>query len=310
MMKRRQFIQNTLAAGTSVALACQSLSSASVAREPIARSGPPRFQLALAAYSFRSYFSFMKERPQKPADDGPAIDMAGFIDYCTMHGFDAAELTSYFFDPLPTADYFLELKRKAFEQGVAISGTAIGNDFTVGKGPKLNQQIQDAMKWIDNAAILGAPHIRFFAGTKKQIDEQPERMPEAIAALEQCAEHAASKGIFLGVENHGQLTAEQCLTIMQQVQNPWVGMNLDTGNFISDDPYADLTQCVPYAVNVQVKTTMKSPSGKKSPADLDRIGKILRDAGYQGFVVLEYEEESPYTAVPKVADSLRKALGI
>ncbi|TWU10318.1 Xylose isomerase-like TIM barrel [Novipirellula galeiformis] len=307
-MKRRHFIQNVLAAGTSVSLACNSLALRSTAREPIARTGPPRFQLGLAAYSFRSYFSFTRKGAQTPATGGAAMDMGAFLNYCAVHGFDAAELTSYFFEPNPTADYFLELKRKAFERGVAISGTAIGNDFTVGKGPKLERQIEDAMTWIDNAAILGAPHIRFFAGTRKQIDEQPERMVDAIEALEKCAKHAASKGIYLGVENHGQLTAEQCLTIMKEVNNPWIGMNLDTGNFNSDDPYADIQRCVPYAVNIQVKTMMKSPTGKKSPADLERIGKILRDGGYQGFVVLEYEEEAPYDHVPKIADQLRSAL--
>ncbi|MFG0260778.1 MAG: sugar phosphate isomerase/epimerase family protein [Novipirellula sp. JB048] len=289
-------------------MTCNSLALRSAAREPIARSGPPRFQLGLAAYSFRRYFSFARDRPQTPASDGPAMDMPAFLDYCGRHGFDAAELTSYYFAPDPTADYFRQLKRDAFEQGVAISGTAIGNDFTVGKGEKLDRQIEHAITWIDNAAILGAPHIRFFAGTRKQLDAHPERMHEAIEALETCAEHAATQGIYLGVENHGALTAKQCLTIMQEVQSPWIGMNLDTGNFHSDDPYADIEQCVPYAVNIQVKTMMRSPAGKKSPADLDRIGKILRDGGYQGFVVLEYEEESPYDHVPKIAERLRSAL--
>ena len=58
------------------------------------------------------------------------MDMYRFIDYCVDHAFDAAELTSYFFDPATTDDQFLDLKHYAFVRGVAISGTAIGNNFT------------------------------------------------------------------------------------------------------------------------------------------------------------------------------------
>ncbi|TWU41795.1 sugar phosphate isomerase/epimerase family protein [Novipirellula artificiosorum] len=303
-MKRRLFLQSLLAAGS---VGC--LASPLLGRAPILRQGPSRFQIGLAAYSLRDYFSFMKGKPRKAREDGPAIDMQGFLDYCVREGFDTAELTSYFFEPTPSKDYFLELKRKAYEQGLIISGTAIGNNFTIGKGPKLDAEIEQAKYWIDNAATLGAPHIRFFAGTRQQLDEQPERMAEAIDAIETCAQYAATQGIFLGVENHGKLTAEQCLTIMRQVQSPWVGMNLDTGNFSSDDPYADLEACVPYAVNVQVKASMHSASGKKTPADFDRIGNILRDAGYQGFVILEYEDSQPYENIPRLTDALRKALG-
>ncbi len=83
-MLRRRFL-NLLAVSTSLAF-----SGSASARKPIERSGPPRFQFGLAAYSLRNYFSFNKGKAKKPADDGPAIDMFGFIDYCATHGFDSA----------------------------------------------------------------------------------------------------------------------------------------------------------------------------------------------------------------------------
>jgi sugar phosphate isomerase/epimerase len=98
------------------------------------------------------------------------------------------------------------------------------------------------------------------------------------------------------------------LQIMSHVSSPWVGINLDTGNFWSEDPYADLEACVPYAVNVQVKVTMKSPDGTSYPADMKRIADILKRSGYQGFVILEYEDESPYEQLPAAIESLRQAL--
>lgn len=280
-----------------------------MAAEPYPRSGAPRFQIGLAAYSFREHFCFMKGKRQVPTDPVKAIDMVGFLDYCVAQGFDAAELTSYFFPSDADSSYFLELKRQAFLRGMTISGTAIGNNFTLGAGEKLEQQIGDAIKWIDRAAELGAPHIRFFAGTAAQLDKHPERMKEAVEAMKRCAEHAAAKGVFLGIENHGNLRAKQLLEIIHQVDHPWVGINLDTGNFQTEDPYGDLEKCIPYAVNVQVKVSMRKPDRTKYPADFDRIAGILRGGNYQGFVILEYEDEDPYDLIPSAADRLRKALG-
>lgn len=301
-MKRRDFLQ--IAAASTLA----GQTSLSLARGPIERSGPPRFRVGLAAYSLRDYFSWKKGKEQEPATDGKAIDMVGFLDYCVAQNVEAAELTSYFFKPDADDQYFLDLKRQAFERGVTISGTAIGNNFTIGMGPKLDAEIDTAMKWIDRASVLGAPHIRFFAGTGKQLAGNPARLKEASDALNKCADYAATKGVFLGVENHGGLNPTQMLEIMERTSSPWVGINLDTGNFISDDPYGDLVKCVDYAVNVQVKVSMKSPDGKKYPADLSKIGKILKDAKYQGFVILEHEDENPYGEIPKALEELKAAL--
>lgn len=301
-MKRRQFLA---VSASSMFLAA---GNSGFARGPIDRSGPPRFRTGLAAYSLRNYFSVSKGKQKTPAADGPAIDMFGFLDYCARQGFDAAEPTSYFFRADADEQYFRDLKHSAFVQGLAIAGTAIGNNFTVGKGPQLESEIDAAMEWIDRAAVLGAPHIRFFAGTRDQLAEHPDRLEEAVDAVSRCAAIAARHGIFLGVENHGKLSADQMIEIIDRVESRWVGINLDTGNFQSDDPYADLERCAPYAVNVQVKVNMKTPDGKRYPADLDRIGKILRDSGYQGFVVLEYEDEKPYENIPDAHQRLRKAL--
>lgn len=300
-MQRRDFLLLSAAGIVST-------SAPALARDPIVRSGPPRFRLGLAAYSLRKYFAFSRGKPQSPAGDGLAIDMTGFLDYCIAQNLDAAELTSYFFPPDAADDYYVDLKRQAFLRGVTISGTAIGNNFTVGAGPKLEQEIQDAMVWIHRASLLGAPHIRFFAGTGKQLADDPQRLDEACEAIHRCAQRAAEAGIFLGIENHGDLTGEQMLQIMQRIESPWVGINLDTGNFLSDDPYADLERCVPYAVNVQVKVSMKKPSGETYPADMKRIANILKAANYQGFVILEYEDEAPYEQIPDAIKVLREAI--
>ena len=130
----------------------------------------------------------------------------------------------------------------------------------------------------------------------------------AIDALQECSDYAGKRGVFVGVENHGNLTSTQVLEIVKGVESKWFSVNLDTGSFHSKDPYADLEECVPSAVNIQLKTMMKNDKGKVFPADLERISSILKKAKYQGFVVLEYEEKEALQNNPKVLTELREDL--
>ena len=100
------------------------------------------------------------------------------------------------------------------------------------------------------------------------------------------------------------------LRIIEQVKDsPWFGVNLDGGNFHTADPYGDMEKCAPYAVTVQVKTEVTPKGGKKQPADLKRKVQILKNAGYRGYVTLEYEaDEDPLTAVPRYIEELRSLL--
>jgi sugar phosphate isomerase/epimerase len=95
------------------------------------------------------------------------------------------------------------------------------------------------------------------------------------------------------------------------VKSPWFGLNLDTGNFHTDDPYRDLELCAPYAVNVQFKAEMRRRGAAKvEPADMKRVVKILRDASYQGYMALEYEAaEDPWIAVPRLLKEMSVLVG-
>jgi sugar phosphate isomerase/epimerase len=277
--------------------------------EPLQRTGASRFLLGLAAYSFREYFGADVQRPNKAPPKDRRMDMYSFIDYCAEQGCTGAELTSYFLPKDISGDALQKIRRHAFLRGVAISGTAIANNFALPKGAERDEQIASVKKWIDHAVNLGAPHIRVFAGSAKGISDAEARAL-CIDALAECSQYAGDKGIYLGIENHGGIVAESAglLEIIKAVDSQWLGINLDSGNFHTDDPYGDLALCAPYAVNVQIKVVMKSRTGEKTPTDYDRIVTILKDARYQGFVTLEYEEpEDAWIAVPRELEKLRKA---
>lgn len=304
-ISRRHFIKLSGGAG----LGALSTLHPAMAAEAFKRIGQPRLQLSLAAYSFRQYFKDSSHSRETETDPARRIDLFDFIDYCADHGCAGAELTAYYFPKDVNADYLIRIKRHAFLRGVAISGTSVGNNFALPKGEPLDQQIADVKRWIDYAAVMGAPHIRVFAGSAKGISDAEARKM-CIGALEECCAYAGAKGIFLGLENHGGIVAEPAglLEIVRAVKSPWLGVNLDTGNFHTADPYADLAKIAPYAVNVQLKVELQ-PKGQKAgePTDLPRVVNILRGANYQGFVALEYEAKpDPWQAVPPVLKRMKE----
>ena len=164
-------------------------------------------------------------------------------------------------------------------------------------------------RWVDRAEVLGAPVIRIFSGQPHDTTvEEAHRL--AVAGIEECCDYAGHHGVFLALENHGGLTArpDGLLALVRDVKSPWFGVNLDTGNFHGDDVYADLASLAPYAINVQVKVSVSGPDGKRRNADFARLARILNDAGYRGYIVLEYEEPGePIADCARYVDEIRKA---
>ncbi len=309
-LSKRDFIKIMGVAPTVAALGMATPARLSAAAN-IQRKGKPRLKLSLAAYSFRDHFATATHSQNRSAS-AKSINMHDFIDYCADQGIDGAELTSYYLDPKINQEELVALKRHAFLRGIAVSGTAVGNEFTLPKGEKRDAQIVHVKRWIDNAVHMGAPHVRVFAGGAHGL---PLKKAQAlcIEALEEVGEYSGKRGVFLGIENHGGIVAEagSLLEIVRATRSEWVGINLDTGNFHTDDVYGDIARCVPHTVNVQLKAEIRPRGAKqKSGADFGRLARILRDGGYQGFVALEYEAAAdPWLAVPKWLNKLREAIG-
>ena len=300
VFSRRQALAATSAAVYSVCTLSQPR-----AADPVQRSGSPLLKLSLAAYSFNRQLA-KRGTPEEIAKAEMTLEK--FIEFCAAQGLGATELTGYYFPREISNAYLLNIRALTHRLGLSISGTAIGNDFCVAEGEARDKQLAECREWIDYAAIMGAPAIRIFAGKVPNGDTEEAAIERCAAGINESLKYAATKGVYLALENHGGITAtpEQMLNIIRKVDSsPWFGVNFDSGNFQTEDPYADLAKIAPYAVNAQIKASI-APGGKKQPADLPRIVDILKNAGYRGFVALEYEEqESPFEAIPKILDQLR-----
>ena len=200
------------------------------------------------------------------------MDLFGFVDLAADLGLDAVELTSYYFPENVSSDYLNRLKTHAFRQGLDVSGTAVMNDSAFRRAP--GRQGGGARRaWIGRAAELDAPTIRVLSGNWLQGTPDEELERRVIQRIESLLPDAASKGVMLALENHGggvTVTAEQLLRLVRAIKGPNFGVNLDTGNFHGPDPYAEIAQAAPYAVNVQVKTEIRRRGRSKEPADCRR----------------------------------------
>jgi sugar phosphate isomerase/epimerase len=300
--RRRFLAQVALAASTSP----YAFARSATAKDPIGRTRLSHLKLSIAAYSYRDYLPEGRN-PGKKA----RLDLFDFVSLAADMQLDAVELTSYYFPADVNTDYLHRLKQHAFLLGLDVSGTSVGNNFCVAPGPERDKQIELVRTWVDRAAELDAPVIRIFAGSVPKGNTEEVAVERAIEGIKASLPYAAEKGVALALENHGGITATpaQLLRLVKAVDGPNFGVNLDTGNFHGQDPYAELAEIAPYAINVQVKTEV-SRGGKKEDANLARVIGILRDARYSGYVVLEYEAaEDPMKAIPRHIKTLRSLIG-
>jgi sugar phosphate isomerase/epimerase len=268
--------------------------------DPFPRTRPSHLKLSLAAYSYKPYLT---------GEKSPKMDLFQFVDLAADLAVDAVELTSYYFPDNVNTDYLHRLKQHAFILGLDVSGTSVMNDFCLPPGPEADHEIAHVKNWIDNAAELDAPFVRILSGNWIQGTPDDELEKRVIGRIGQLLPYAEERGVMLALENHGggvTTTPDNLLRIVRAIRGPAFGVNLDTGNFHGADPYAEVAECVPYSVNVQVKTEIRRKGKSKEDADLAKVVGILQQARYSGYVVLEYTApEDPMTAVPRYLKQVR-----
>jgi sugar phosphate isomerase/epimerase len=287
---------------------------------PIKRAGGAHLKTSLNAYSFSELLTANAKDPSK------GLDLFQVCDFCAQHDFDGVDLTGYFFPgypKLPDDGYVFRLKRHAFDLGLGISGTGVRNDFTAADKSVRAAGAQVLKNWIEVAAKLGAPAIRAFADSQAPFKSWQEASGSAsrddvegwIAdTLRECAEHAQKFGVIIAVQNHGDFlkTGEEHLSLLKRVNHEWCAAMVDTGKYLTADPYADIALMAPYAVNWQIKETMHSLLDSPR-TDLKRVVTLIRQAGYRGYLPIETlmmgrKDYDPLVEVPKMLAELRAAI--
>jgi L-ribulose-5-phosphate 3-epimerase len=306
---RRSFIGNSLAGS----LAATLLPGISLAKaiEPIL----PRIKLSISSYSYW-HFKEQKFPIEKVIDEAARIGVEG-IDILHMQ--------------MEREDnrYIQELKRRAYLNGIAFTCLSIHQSFVSPDKEFISKEVAHTKKCIELAAKMGIPCLRLNSGrwnTIKSFDDlmkvrgvepilpgytEDDGFKWCIDGIQQCLPVAEEFGVLLALENHWGLcsTPEGQLRIKKAIDSPWLGILMDTGNFL-ENPYSKLEMIAPYTSFVQAKTYYGGGEWYSLDLDYKRIMNILKKVNYQGYVSLEFEgKEDPFTAVPKSIELLKAAMG-
>lgn len=318
-MNRRSFITSAAFLGAATALdvrAAQAAAPAAPARKPI--------KLAIATYS---YWHFRD----------PKVSIETVIDKAAELGVEGVDILHRQMDmverePLTRAhrNYLQRLKRHAFRNGIDLVCLSIHQNFVKQDPAERQQEVDHTLKCIEIAYELGIPCIRLNSGRWNTIRDFTELMKArgiepvlpgvkedegfqwCIESIQKCLPKAEECGVILALENHWGLsrTPEGQLRILNAISSPFFGGLLDTGNFL-EDPYDKLAQVAPQTVYVQAKTYYGGGEWYTLDLDYKRIARIFRDAGYTGYVALEFEgKQDPNIAVPKSIKMLRSAFKV
>jgi sugar phosphate isomerase/epimerase len=280
---------------------CGAPSNAMAAGEVKRRAGV-RLRLALNSYSFN--------RPlmahQMTLDD--------VIDFCAAHNIDGLDATGYYFPGYPKVspdDYLYELKRKAYVNGVSISGTGVRNDFTLPDSATRKAQVELVKDWIVAGEKMGASFIRVFSGPSIPQGHTFDQVLEwMIPAFRECVDFGRKHGVIVALQHHDDFlkTADQTIRVVKAVNSDWFSIVLDVGSLRQGDPYAEIEKLVPYACTWQIKEDVWV-KGKATPIDLSRIRAIIEKTGYRGFLPIEaLGQGDPQTIVTAFFEKVRKAM--
>ena len=271
------------------------------------------YKFAIATYS---YWHFRE----------PKVTVQQVIDHATNIGVDGVDVLHVQMDN-ETPEYLEYLRNYATQKGIELICLSIHQDFVDPDPDERDRNVQHTINCIKIAKNLGIKYIRLNSGrwnTTKSFDElmanrgiepilpgvtEAQGFQWCIDSIKACLPTAEKMGVVLALENHWGLTRtpEGLLRIVNAIDSPWLGVLMDTGNFL-EQPYEKLEQIASETVFVQAKTYYGGGEWYTLDLDYSRIAKILKKVNYSGYISLEFEgKEDPNIGVPKSLKLLRDA---
>src|SRR5436309_8336300 len=287
LMRRRQFLRTGVATMTSglCAVAMGRIGSPCEALPGRARLFP-----GCCAYSYRKYLETGK------------MSMEDFVLKGAELGLHGVDITTYWLKSTEPS-YLASLRDFAFKQSIAFSGTAISTSMCQPDSAQRSEELEKIRRWVDATELLGAPHLPVFGRQLPSGATEEQGIQWSVQVMEPSCDYAGKKGVTLGIEDHGGITARAStlLEILRRVDSPFAGINLDITNF-AENYYAQIEACIPYATHTHIRDVFEN----REPVDLDRVFKMFAGAGYKGCMSAEYEGyEDAMTGVPKLIEKIK-----
>ncbi len=212
------------------------------------------------------------------------------------YGIDAVECVNQFFkDRANDKHYLAEMKKRASELGVKSLLIMVDSEGALGDPDQAKRikAVENHYKWVVAAQYLGCHSIRVNAYGSGSYEEQLNQVADGLRRL---TEFGATHGINILVENHGGLSSNGAwlVAVIKKVNHPRCGTLPDFGNFNLGqgkqyDRYQGVAEMMPYAKAVSAKSHDFDEQGNEIHTDFKRMMEIVLEAGYRGYVGIEYE---------------------
>ena len=288
---RRAFLANSTktVAGVSL-LGLVGCSSAEGGTEGSSTSDPkPLFRLSLAQWSFHVALGRRRGQPA-------TMKHLEFAREAGKLGFEGVEYVNQFFkDKALDARYIADMKKAAADHGVRSLLIMCDGEGQLGNPNEKGRQkaVENHYRWVEAAKELGCHSIRVNAASRGSYDEQ---LKLAADGLHRLTEFGAKHDMNVIVENHGGLSSNGgwLSAVMREVDHPRCGTLPDFGNFglgggKEYNRYKGVRELMPFAKAVSAKSHDFDEKGNEINTDYVRMMRIVLDAGYEGFVGVEYE---------------------
>ena len=218
-------------------------------------------------------------------------------------GIDAIEYVNQFFkDKANDLSYLKQMKQRAADNGVKSLLIMVDREGNLGDldDAARTKAVENHYKWVEAAKFLGCHSIRVNAYGEGTADEVAQA---AVDGLGRVSEYAAKEDINVIVENHGSFSSDGAWLagVMKAVGKDNCGTLPDFGNFCIKrgkswsecldeyDRYKGVEEMMPYAKGVSAKSHEFDADGNEIHTDFVKMLKIVKDAGYKGYIGIEYE---------------------
>ncbi|MDA7978934.1 MAG: sugar phosphate isomerase/epimerase [Pirellulales bacterium] len=305
-VSRRNFLQ---AAGLCVAAGSLSASPVGILARTHDVGQTPIFRISLAQWSLHRALNRGKR-------DNLDFAKAAKEEF----GIEAIEYVNQFFKSKAKDKAYLDqMKTRAQDHGVKSLLIMVDGEGQLGAAEESARQktVDNHKRWVEAAKHLGCHSIRVNASSSGSFQEQQERAADGLRRL---SEFAAGMEINVIVENHGGLSSngEWLVGVIKRVDLPNCGTLPDFGNFNVGrgkqyDRYKGVTELMPFAKAVSAKSHVFDENGNEKRTDYEKMMRIVLDAGYRGYVGVEYEgsnlpEPEGILATKKLLERVREKL--
>lgn len=298
-MERRTFIRNGFTLGLGAASFGTAL--AHNVLTDFSANSTPFFKLSLAQWSLHN--AIWKRQ----------LDPYDFTAKAKELGFEGVEFVNQLYpDVMKAKDKTAALKQFISKLNTAAKAEGVENvlimidgegDLAVPSISDRNQAIENHKAWVETAAAMGCHSIRInLFGERNEIAWKAQ----AAESMRKLGEFAAPYKVNIIVENHGYLSSNAALVMemLAEVNLPNCGTLPDFGNFCLEreegkrwdaacireyDRYQGVKELLPKAFAVSAKSHDFDQAGNETHTDFKRMLQLVKDAGYTGFIGVEYE---------------------